>query len=56
MNEPIIPIDIIIRDAHLAVDNRQSLNTCPYPPDTEAANRWRRAYYAREMELLGDAA
>jgi len=54
MAEPLIPISTIVRDARQAADAGLPITDCPYPDYWEAADRWRKAYYAREQELLAE--
>lgn len=54
MAEPIVPIFMIIQNAHNAAEEGKPVNTCPYPPDSAAAARWRIEYYARELQIMGE--
>lgn len=56
MPDQIIPIAEIVQNARAAFDAGHPVSFCPYPIDSDAGNRWRIAYYAREMDLLGEAA
>lgn len=56
MAEQIIPIDEITRRAQHAADSGLPVTACPYPENSEAAIRWQKAYHAREMDLLAEAA
>lgn len=51
MPEPIIEIKTIVRDAREACDMGIPISDCPYPSDWEAADRWRAAHEARNLEL-----
>jgi hypothetical protein len=53
MDEPIINIETITRDAHQAAEAGQA--ECPYPDHWEAAGHWRQAHHARAKELTEEA-
>ena len=44
MNEPIIPIDAIARDARRALAARERASACPYPMESAAEARWLTEY------------
>ena len=56
MSDQIIPIKQIIDNARWAVNVGQPITACPFLEGTVHADRWRVAFYAREMELLAEVA
>ena len=56
MSDQIIQIKQIIDSARWAVNVGQPITACPFLEGTVHADRWRVAFYAREMELLAEVA
>lgn len=53
MDEPIIDIEAIARNAHQAAETKGWIE-CPYPDDWQAADHWRQAYHARALQMRGE--
>lgn len=51
MTDPIIPLDVIKRQARSAVESGKPVTSCPYLSGTSYAKRWIAAYLMREIEL-----
>ena len=54
MTGQIVPVAEIIDHARRAAEAGQPAAVCPYPDGSPPADRWRIAFYARELELRAE--
>ncbi len=57
MNEPVVPIEVIKRqafEAAVAADLGQT-PSCPYAHGSDAAHHWTAEFHAARMDLSGEA-